>query len=349
MDTFQPSFFDEAERLALLTKLKDPLLVLNRYIDFELFRPELAEVFTAERTTVVGRKPYDILFMFKILILQRLYNLSDEQVEFQINDRVSFQRFLGLNLGSKVPDFSTVWRFRETLTKADAIKRLFDLFTTKLEKQGIISKTGTIVDASFVEVPRQRNTREENAIVKEGKIPEEWKSQPHKLSQKDVDARWTKKNEETFFGYKNHLRADAESIIITDYTVSDASVHDSQPLPELIGEANRNENLFADSAYKSAAIDRTLDDLGINNFVHEKGVRNRPLSDLRKGLNRLKSKVRCRIEHIFGCIENSMGGPELEYIGLARIKTGIGLGNLAYNLLRYVQLTKLRPVPAAAC
>lgn len=349
MDTFQPSFFDEAERLAILTRLKDPLLDLNRHIDFELFRPELAQVFTPEKTTAVGRKPYDILFMFKILILQRLYNLSDEQVEFQINDRVSFQRFLGLNLGSKVPDFSTVWRFREALTKAKAIKRLFDLFTAKLEKQGLITKTGTIVDASFVEVPRQRNTREENAIVKEGKIPEEWKSQPHKLSQKDVDARWTKKNDETMFGYKNHIRADAESVIITDYTVSDASVHDSQPLPELIGEANRNENLFADSAYKSAETDSTLEELGVNNFIHEKGVRNRPLSDLRKGLNRLKSKVRCRIEHIFGCIENSMGGPELEYIGIDRIKTGVGLGNLAYNLLRYVQLMKLRLAPAAAC
>lgn len=348
MDIYQPSFFDEADRLAKLTRLKDPLVELKRHIDFELFRPQLAEVFTKERKSAAGRKAYDVVFMFKILILQRLYNLSDEQAEYQINDRHSFQRFLGLRLGTSVPDFSTVWLFREALTKAEVIKPLFDTFGATLEKHGVITKVGTIVDASFVEVPRQRNTKEENEMIKDGKVPPEWTEKPRKLCQKDTEARWTKKNKETFYGYKNHVRADAEHVIITDYTVSDAAVHDSQELPNLVNIEKSASVLFADSAYKSAKTDQTLTDLGIENCVHEKGARNRPLNEIQKELNRLKSQIRCKIEHIFGCVENSMGGPEQEYIGLARNTTGIGLSNLAYNFLRYVQLVKLGRVPAMA-
>jgi IS5 family transposase len=348
MNTYQPSFFDEADRLAKLSKLKDPLEALKQHIDFEIFRAQLESVFAKERKSAAGRKPYDVVLMFKILILQRLYNLSDEQAEFQINDRHSFKRFLGLHLGSAIPDFSTVWLFREALTVAEAIKPLFDTYAAMLEKQGVVTKTGTIVDASFVEVPRQRNTREENEMIKQGQTPPEWENQPHKLRQKDLDARWTKKNAETFYGYKNHVRADADSAIITDYQVTDAAVHDSQALPDLIGPQNKDENLFADSAYKSAETDAQLAGLGVKNYIHEKGARNQPLSELRQGLNRLKSTIRCRIEHIFGCVENSMGGPELEYIGLPRIRTGIGLSNLAYNLLRHVQLIRLGRVPVQA-
>ena len=347
MDSYQPSFFDEAERLETLTKLKDPLVDLKRLVDFEIFRKELAAVFIKERSSAAGRKAFDVVFMFKILILQRLYNLSDEQVEFQTNDRQSFQRFLGLKLGSRVPDFSTVWRFREALTQAEAIKPLFDTFTSVLESKGIITKVGTIVDASFVEVPKQRNTREENALIKDGKVPKAWQGHSDKLSQKDLDARWTKKNNETFYGYKNHVKVDAQPVLITDYKVTNAAVHDSQVLPELIADA-KGENLFADCAYKSAETDALLKTLAITNNIHEKGYKNRPLNQLHQELNHLKSKIRCRIEHVFGCFENSMGGPELEYIGLKRITTGIGLGNLAYNLLQYVRLVRLGRASALA-
>ena len=348
MNSYQPSFFDEADRFEALNRLQDPLVELKRYIDFELFRPQLSAVFEREKLSAAGRKPYDVVLMFKILILQRLYKLSDAQAEFQINDRRSFMRFLGLHLGSTVPDFSTVWRFREALTAGQAIKPLFDRFTLTLEQQGVITKVGTIVDASFVEVPRQRNSRAENEQIKRGAVPEPWAQQAHKLKQKDVDARWTKKNQQSFYGYKNHVRADAESVLITDYVVTDASVHDSQVLGELIGAGNKGESLFADSAYRSAATEQHLAGQGITSYIHEKASRNKPLTTMQQEFNRLKSTVRCRIEHIFGCVENSMSGPELEYIGLARIRTGIGLSNLAYNLKRYAQLIGLGRIPMAA-
>ena len=346
MSIYQPSFFDESERLTALTRLRNPLEQLTRYIDFEQFRAQLDEVFGRGEKQATGRRPYDTVLMFKILILQRLYGLSDEQAEFQITDRLSFTRFLGLKLGSKIPDFSTVWRFREALSEAGAVKDLFDRFTRQLEENGVIGKNGVIVDASFVEVPRQRNSREENKKIKEGTVPPDWKNDPDKLSHKDVDARWTKKNNVTFYGYKDHVRTDADTVLITDYVVTDAAVHDSQVLAQLVGKEDRGRKLWADSAYKSATTDRLLKEWKIENQIHEKAARNHPLTKEQKAHNRQKSRIRCLVEHVFGHMETSMQGPELAYIGLKRITSGVGLANLAYNMCRFTQLIRLGRVSA---
>lgn len=134
--------------------------------------------------------------------------------------------------------------------------------------------------------------------------------------------------------------ADAQSKLLRDYKVTPAQEHDSQALGELITERHKGENLFADSAYKSAECDGRLAQLGINNYIHEKGARNRPLDEIQKRKNTIKSRIRCRIEHIFGQIENGMGGPGFEYIGIKRITAAAGLRNLTYNFVRYVQLIR---------
>lgn len=345
MCIYQPSFFDESERLAALSKLNDPLEILAKHVDFELFRPVLKGIFAREENTA-GAKPYDVVFMFKILILQRLYKLSDQQAEYQITDRMSFTRFLGLRIGEAIPDYSTVWRFREALTEANAVKPLFEHFGAHLAAKGLLPQEGMIVDASFVEVPRQRNTREENAQIKNNQTPEAWENQPKKLSQKDTDARWTKKNEQTHYGYKNHVRNDADTNLIADYTVTPASTHDSQGLDELVGPGDRGRELWADSAYASEQTEAKLKRWGVKSHIHEKGTRAAALDKVQLRHNREKSKIRCLIEHAFGFIQNTMNGPELEYIGLERIKTGIGLTNLTYNLCRFVQLVRLNRVPA---
>src|SRR5512137_803470 len=106
----------------------DPLPRLKTLVDWERFRPELEAVRDKERKSNAGRKPFDVILMFKALILQSLYNLSDEQTEFQIRDRLSFMRFLDLSLGDYVPDAKTLWLFREQLTEAGVIKKAFDQF-----------------------------------------------------------------------------------------------------------------------------------------------------------------------------------------------------------------------------
>lgn len=341
MKHYQPSFFDESHRLSLLCKLNDPLAVLLQHIDFEIFRPVLDQVFLKPRKSPAGRKPLDRVMMFKALILQRLYNLSDPQVEYQIADRLSFTRFLGLHIGETIPDFSSLWRFREALVQSGAALTLFKTFDAQLESQGVFTRTGSIIDATLVEVPRQRNTREENAQVKAGHTPESWKSKPHKLSQKDIDSRWTKKNGVSYFGYKNHVKADQPTVIIRNFRTTAANVHDITPLFEMLDERDRDTNLHADSAYKSAETDRRLAELGIRNHIHEKGNRAAKLSAEQKANNLKKSRIRAFVEHVFAFMENSMNGIRLRSIGLKRAECNLGLANLTYNLCRYCQLIRL--------
>jgi IS5 family transposase len=131
------------------------------------------------------------MLMFKILILQKSYGLSDEERKYQINDRLSFQRFLGLDLSDNVPDARTIWLYRERLENTGSAKKFFGIFQKYLDKQGLVAHKGVIVDATFVEVPKQRNSKDENDKIKEGKKPEGWSDK--KTMHKDLDARWVKK------------------------------------------------------------------------------------------------------------------------------------------------------------
>lgn len=331
-------FFDQDLRLTKLSQLGDPLEKLNKGVDFEVFRSHLEAGLSKFPKGKGGRRPYDYVMLFKILILQRYYNLSDEQVEFQVNDRMSFMRFLGLTIADDIPDSRTVWHFREQLTDLELIEPLFSLFLAELDRIGLIVNDGKIIDASFVEVPRQRNSREENAQLKEGVTPQAWLDKPRKLSQKDRDAKWTKKNHQNYFGYKNHVKTDKGSKIIKSYKVTDASVHDSQALDDLLEEQDRGETLHADSAYSGAKQEQAIASMELVNQVHEKGYRDHPLTEEQKASNTVKSRVRARVEHVFGFMENSMGGMEIRSIGLKRASAIIGLSNLVYNMFRKIQL-----------
>lgn len=326
----QMGLFDEENRLEKLSQLGDSLVRLNSVIQWEIFRPVLEEALRKEPKGAGGRPPYDSLLMFKVLILQRIYNLSDDQAEFQINDRRNFMRFLGLNAEDRVPDAKTIWLFRDNLVKADVMRKLFDILSRQMEAAHLITRTGTIVDATFVDAPRQRNTREENASIKAG----EWEKEENasKLRQKDTDARWTKKGNETHYGYKNHVKADAESKLITGYTVTSANVHDSKALLELVD--GKDKVLYADSAYSGAELQAKLPET-VEARIHEKGYRNRPLTDAQKENNRKKSKIRVRIEHIFGFMTMSLHELTVRSIEIARATFNAGLTNLVYNLCRY--------------
>lgn len=335
----QIGFWDESLRLEKLSELGDSLERLNNAINWEIFRPTLNKVFTKQAKGAGGRPPYDYLFLFKVLVLQRIYNLSDDQTEYQINDRMSFMRFLGLHLGDRVPDAKTIWLFRDTLTKANVIRELFDVFNKRLEEAHLITRTGTIVDATFVEAPRQRNSKDERDDIKQGKIPEEWQKpkNKNKLRQKDVDATWTRKGNQTYYGYKDHVKADADSKLITDYTVTTASTHDSQPMPEMIN--SKDNVIYADSAYWGKVVAGKLPK-DVINMIHERGTKAQPLTEEQRENNKKKSKVRCRIEHIFGFMTNSMHGITVRSIGIERAAFNIGLSNLIYNLCRFEFLNR---------
>ena len=332
----QRGFWDEQARQEKLAAQKTLLPRLAQIVPWESFRETLEQVRPKDRKSNAGRKPIDAVLMFKLLVLQRLYNISDEELEYQVNDRLSFMRFLGLGIEDSVPDRTSLWLFREKLTQQGLSEELFERLEDHLQQQGYRARGGQIVDATLVPVPKQHNSREETDQIKAGESPQEWEGQPHKQCQKDVDARWTKKNGVSHYGYKNHISIDARYGFIRRYEVTNAAVHDSQVLGAVLDGSNSSAKLWADSAYRSDKIESVLGMMGFSSQIHERGYRNHPLTGRQKQKNRTRSRTRARVEHVFGRLVNEMGGKRLRSIGLKRATATLGLTNLAYNLKRLV-------------
>lgn len=332
----QSGLFDWQTRFEQLDNGGDPLVKLNAVVNWELFRNDLQQVRDKARKSNAGRKPFDVVLMFKILILQSLYNLSDDAAEFQMRDRLSFMRFLGLTLGDTIPDAKTIWLFREQLTEAGATKLLFERIDAFLRENGFSARKGQIVDASIVPAPRQRNSRDENQQIKDGQVPQGWSD--NKKRQKDTDARWTQKNGKNDFGYKNHIQVDAKNKLIRNYAVTEASLHDSQAFEGLLDPTNSSRDVWADSAYRSKDTLDKLEQGGFRERLQRKGYRHKKLTEREKKGNHTRSKIRSRIEHVFGIQAQRAGRLIVRTIGLARATVKIGLRNLAYNIDRFCLL-----------
>ena len=202
-----------------------------------------------ERTKGV-RPPYATLLMVKILVLQQLYNLADDALEYQLLDRRSFLQFLDLTESSSIPDAKTIWLFGDRLAQAGVGIQIFEQVQQQLQQQGYMARCGQIVDASLVQAPVQRNKRDEADIVKEDTMPLAWK--PHKRAQKDVDARWTKKHGKSYFGYKLHASVDKRYQLMRKIAVTHASVADTTVFEPLLDRANSSRDVYADRGYPTA-------------------------------------------------------------------------------------------------
>lgn len=331
--------FDRSLRLEQLQELGDPLARLDEVVDWSVFQPVLDRLPRAEPKGPGGRPAFSPLLMFKALVIASLYQLGDHQLEFQITDRMSFKRFLGLSEADKCPDEKTFWAFRESLVKNDLQRALFDIFHAALEAKGMFARKGQIVDATFVNVPRQRNSREDNASIKAGETPPAWADQPAKASQKDVDARWASKNGDTHYGYKNHVKVDSHSKLIDHFTETPASVHDSQVLDELIKEGD--PTTYVDSAYSGSNCEDVFKKKGVKVKPIERAYRNKPLNGRQKRNNRARSRIRVRVEHVFATMRMSLKAEWNRCIGRIRNRAAIAMTNLVYNMVRYEQIERL--------
>jgi len=338
MSMDQYTFFGDHAALESLTQQGDRLVELDRHIQWAGLVAVAKKIWRAgaEKKAPCGPKPWDAEVMVRVMVLKRLYNLSDQQMEYQLRDRLSFLRFAGLGLGDAVPDSRTIWLYADQLAKADGARELFEAFNRQLAERGLLVKEGVMVDATFVEVPRQRNSREDNAKIKQGEIPKEWLNLPRKLAQKDVHAKWAKKNNQSYYGYKDHIKVGAKTKFIRAYKSTEASTHDSQPMPELIEKGDLAAH--ADSAYTGEKIAADLLAKGVHNYIHEKGSAAAPLTEEQRLANHRKSKTRVRVEHPFAFMEKSLGRIYNRCIGRVRNEYQIGMMNLCYNLCRCVQL-----------
>lgn len=317
------------------------ILKLRDVIVWESFRPLLEELtgYATRDWKKGGKPPFDPVLMFKVLVLQKFHGLSDDATEEQIFDRTSFKNFLGLRIGDDIPDAKTLWDFKQRIEEdgREGGRKLFEVFGGMLEGKGIIAREGSIVDASFVDAPRQRNDRGQNQRIKQGERPKEFDENPAVGRQKDSEARWTKKNNEVHYGWKNHVKADLKTKLILNATTTPASVHDSQVFACLLDE--NDQAVLADSAYHSAEHEAHLIKLSAQEFLMRKATRGHPLSEAQQQTNHTISRMRVRVEHIFARMAQ-MGADLCRSIGLKRATQHNHLSNLVYNMDRYACLVR---------
>jgi len=330
----QYSFFDQTKLLEKITKLGDTLEQLNAVVKWHIFTPVLDKAIPREKSEKGGRPPFPNLLMFKVLLIKRLYHLSHDQTEFQINDRISFRRFLDIDFNQTVPDAKTIWAYENMLSNSEIGKDLFERFFEELRKQGYVTREGSIVDASFMEAPRRRNTKEQREMLKKGEIPAEWEDaeHPQKIIQRDFDATWTKKGDEAHFEYKDNVKVDLDSKLIVEYNVTTASASDVKGAEGLFDE--NDKVAYGDAAYPSLELPE-----GVENMISEKANRNRPLTEEQKQSNHKKAKKRCRVEHVFAGMVQMCGGTSIRCKNEKRANFNISMLNLAYNMRRCLSLT----------
>lgn len=329
------SLFAEHERETRRTSIGDPLVGLTKHVDFEALAASIDAAAPRPSRAKGGRPPYSTLLMVKILVLQQLYNLADDALEYQLLDRRSFLQFLDLTESSSIPDAKTIWLFRDRLAQAGAGTLVFDQVQQQLQRHGYLARCGQIIDASLVQAPVQRNKREEAETVKEGAMPIGWK--PHKRAQKDVDARWTKKHGKNHFGYKLHASIDKRCKLIRKLAITNAAVSDSTVFEELLDPSNTSRDVYADRGYPSAEREKSLRQAGWRVQIQRKGTAQRAISAPQKQRNRRIATPRARIEHVFGALAQ-MGGKLVRCNGIIRATLSLHLKAAAYNLKRLVFL-----------
>ncbi len=334
------SLFAAEEREAKWDRLGDVLQVMEQHVDFKALAAEVDRVAPRPGREYGGRPAFPTELMVRAWILQNLYGLSDEQMEYQVLDRLSFQRFLGLRRSSQVPDRTTFWSFHERLTVAKAGDTLFTAVNRQLAQHGYIARGGQIVDASLVPVPRQHVTEKERELLKEQAMPMDWK--PAQRRQKDTEATWTKKHGKSYFGYKVSVSTDRRYKLIRKVKVSTASENDTLHLEDVLDHANTGRDLYGDKGYVDGEREQRLKAQGWRVHIQRKAKTGQPLSAGQAPRNTRMARVRARVEHVFAALEQ-MGGKRLRCIGLDRATFPLTGKAAVYNLHRLCCLKTLRP------
>lgn len=321
--------FAEASRQHKRDEVGDPLQVIARHIDFA----ELARLVDAliERSDgrKGGRPAYPTEVMVRILVLKRLYNLSDEQMEYQLLDRASYQRFCLLQDAMNVPDRNTIWRFGERLG-VDGATALFQGVDAQLHRHGYIARGGQAIDATLVPAPRQRLDRQEREALAEGRTPD-WSEAERR--QKDVDATHTKKHGKSYFGYKLSVSVDLKHGFIRRICTGTASEHDGHHFDEVLDMHNTGRAVHTDKAYASRQRQQLLKVLGLVDAMQRRARPGKPLSECQQRRNQRIAKKRAKVEHVFAGLRH-LGGKFVRTIGQARATVAMTMMAACYNLKR---------------
>jgi len=290
---------------------------INTALNWKRFDKTLHQVF---KTSKEGRPSYPPVVMFKVLLLQQWYGLSDPMAEEAISDRLSFRRFLGLGLHDTVPDETTICRFRGRLAEKCLTPKLLRELNRQLDGKGLLIKQGTLVDASLVEAHSKPPRKDDTAP-------------------KDPDAAWTVKRGQPTYGYKLHVGVDEDSGLIRKAEMTPANVHDTKVFETLL--SGDEKSVYADKAYDSTARRERLKKADVMAGILKKGRRNKPLTDWERTWNRYLSTIRSPVERVFGTLKRSYGFRRAAYVGLERTRNQGLLLCIAFNLRK---MTMLQPI-----
>ena len=291
---------------------------IDALIDWSVFNNLLKKMYAS----TTGRPSFSALLLFKAVLLQAWYNLSDYGLEEALDDRLSFRRFIGLSVGEKAPDHSTICRFREQLGRLKLTERLFALLEAQMQKKNLIVKKGTLVDATFVEAAVKKPDQKEDGSAGE--------------SEHDPDAKWTSKGRKKYFGYKGHVGVDLETGIIRKAKLTPANVYDGFEFESMLSKDE--EWAFADKAYDSKDSNAILEKHGINNGVLFCPRAFNPLTNEQKRCNKILSGLRGGVERAFGTLKRSYGYRRVRYRGLRKNHSWFLIVCMAFNLRKMDKL-----------
>lgn len=341
----QPStdLFIQDQRQAKLGSFIANLAAMDELIDFRVIAAEVDRACPRADRARGGRPPYPTEVMVRLLFIQSLYNLSDEDCEYQVLDRMSFQHFCRLDGALHIPDARTLWSFKQRLAQGGlGGQAIFDAVSQQLQRHGYIPRGGQIVDASIVQAPITQLRSEEREALNQGQAPEGWSAK--RLRHTDRQARWTKKHGKSFYGYKLHANSDARYKLIRKVKVTAANVDDGQTLAEVLERGNTGSRVLADRGYDAQANRELLERHKLKDGIARRA---KPGQDKRQRLdarNKTINRVRARGEHVFAGLEQ-LGGKWVRALSLARNELAILLKCAAYNARRLVWLVANDPVP----
>ena len=320
--------FGLSEAYRTVRGLGDRLALMKEQIDWTPFRKMIKSVFY-NHTNMGGRPNTDELVIVRCLLLQGWYGLSDEELEYQINDRLSFRNFVGFP--DKVPDFTTIWKIRDRLQKTSVEEKIWKEVQRQLDSKGYEIKNGVIQDATFIEADlgRKRHYKEKKAEKKGEKISYTEKQKQHI----DQDGTFSIKHGQVHYGYKDHVKLDVDHHLIRSYEVTTASLHDSQiDLTTKKDIATYRDKGYYGTKLKKEIIDRTM----------KRATKNKKLNGGEQKRNKAISKIRAPGERPFAVIKRVFHGARTIVKTLSRVKIKEMFKCFAYNLYQLVTLERKR-------
>lgn len=333
--------FVQERRQEKLVQFTGVLMKLDQLVDWSGLAAAVNQATGREAAQPKGGRPaYSTQALLKIVVLQQLYgNLSDEQMEYALLDRVSWQHFVGLAHARDLPDARTLWSFKEQLAQGGGAMALFESVGQQLAQAGLQARGGQIIDATLIRVPKAQLSRQDKQSLNDGKTPAHWSTK--QAAHRDTDARWTAKRAVYSFGYKAHVNTDQKHKLIRALEVTPANVDDRAPLEHLIDQSQARKQsgktVHADRGYHGAATRALLKARGLSDAVARKDDANRFDQTNVHQRNQKLARIRARVEHVFGSWEKTMG-KRIRTIGGVRATAQITIQATMYNLRRWVTL-----------